>query len=440
MPGLARSLGVDEPRVTALLAAAEKPEDEPRRLKRGIGPARVVSRYTTPAPDGVRLLQLGKSDKDGLTPVMGYEELRDLRLVGQQLHPGEPPPPEACSRSRPTRGRVVILARGRLLDLWVTRIGGIMTLLLGDLARGRLGGRLADLEFTGQGDPTSGRYAGTVPVAQAKGWTAEKDITALIRRAAGFPPQPEVMHLTPARLLLGVISSGDSVVCDALTVSGACLEALQRALQHRLSCEVHDVVNSTYAKLVTHGLELMLPPTTRGLLESAAAEAATLEHYDLEPGHLLLVWTRGPALEGHRELVMAGADADRLASALTQRLPGVAPFFQAQIEAALHLSRLSDTDAQALIRCVERTPTPTAEHGNAVETLIQRHLFLGWEPAVKAAGRGHRLEYCCSIATNAVLGACLNAAKAHGTFSTWVLARIERALELHLKDAPKENL
>ncbi len=328
----------------------------------------------------------------------------------------------------------MILVRGRLLDLWVTRIGGIRTLLLGDLARGRLGGRLADFAATGQA-----AYAGTVPVAQPKRWTPGKHITAMIRRAADFPPKSDAVQLTPTRLLIGVISSDDSVVRDALTVSGACLEALQRALQHRLSSEAHDVVNSTYALLLTRGLKLMLPPTTIGLLESADAEAATLEHDDPEPGHLLLVWTRDLALQGHHELVKAGADVDRLASALTQRLPGVAPIFQAEIEAAMHLPRLSDTDAQALIRGFERRP-PTAEHSDAVGTLLQHHLFLAWEPAVKAADRGHRLEHCCSIATNAVLRACLNADEAHGTFSTWVLAHIERALELHLEDAPKENL
>ncbi len=71
MPGLAQSLGVAEPETCALLGAAEKPEGGHWRLRPGIGPARVVSRYTTPAPDGVRLLQLGKADKDGLAPVMG---------------------------------------------------------------------------------------------------------------------------------------------------------------------------------------------------------------------------------------------------------------------------------------------------------------------------------------------------------------------------------
>ncbi|MBA3327391.1 MAG: hypothetical protein H0T43_03725 [Solirubrobacterales bacterium] len=71
MPGMSHSLGVTEPAVPALLAAAEKPEGAPWRLRRGIGPARVVRDFTTPAPDGVRLLQLGKADKDGLAPVMG---------------------------------------------------------------------------------------------------------------------------------------------------------------------------------------------------------------------------------------------------------------------------------------------------------------------------------------------------------------------------------
>ena len=71
MPGLAASLGVEEPRLPPLLDAAVKPEGERWRLKPGIGPARAIQRFTTQAPDGVRLLQLGKADKDGLVPING---------------------------------------------------------------------------------------------------------------------------------------------------------------------------------------------------------------------------------------------------------------------------------------------------------------------------------------------------------------------------------
>lgn len=71
MPGMAHSLGVAEPQAPLLMGAAEKPEKGPWRLRSGIGPVAVVRHYTTPAPDGVRLMQLGKADKDGLTQVTG---------------------------------------------------------------------------------------------------------------------------------------------------------------------------------------------------------------------------------------------------------------------------------------------------------------------------------------------------------------------------------
>ncbi|MEY2513998.1 MAG: dehydrogenase maturation factor, partial [bacterium] len=71
MPGMAHSLGVAEPDQPLLMQAACKPEKGPWRLKSGIGPVTAVRRYTTPAPDGVRLMQLGKADKDGLTAVTG---------------------------------------------------------------------------------------------------------------------------------------------------------------------------------------------------------------------------------------------------------------------------------------------------------------------------------------------------------------------------------
>jgi CO dehydrogenase maturation factor len=96
MPGLSRSLGVDEPSEPPLGRAAERNGDRRWRLKKGVGPWRAVQRYSTPAPDGVRLLQLGKADEDGLANVIGsvnaflhvvhrIEEaktLRDWTIVG----------------------------------------------------------------------------------------------------------------------------------------------------------------------------------------------------------------------------------------------------------------------------------------------------------------------------------------------------------------------
>jgi CO dehydrogenase maturation factor len=72
MPGMAHSLGIPEPTTPPLLMqAAEKSEQGPWRLKAGVGPMAVVRGYTTRAPDGVRLLQLGKADHDGLAAVNG---------------------------------------------------------------------------------------------------------------------------------------------------------------------------------------------------------------------------------------------------------------------------------------------------------------------------------------------------------------------------------
>ena len=68
MPGMAHSLGVAEPEQPLLTQAAFKPEKGPWRLKSGVGPVTAVRRYTTEAPDGVRLMQLGKADTNGLAP------------------------------------------------------------------------------------------------------------------------------------------------------------------------------------------------------------------------------------------------------------------------------------------------------------------------------------------------------------------------------------
>ena len=70
MPGLALSLGADVPDDPPLKDAAERPEGGRWRLKKGIGPVRAVQRYSTEAPDGVRLLQAGKFGREGLPPIM----------------------------------------------------------------------------------------------------------------------------------------------------------------------------------------------------------------------------------------------------------------------------------------------------------------------------------------------------------------------------------
>ena len=84
MPGMAHSLGVAEPPRPLLMQAVVKPEKGPWRLKAGVGPVTVVRRYTTPAPDGVRLMQLGKADKDGLTAVQG--SVNAFLQVVRRLH------------------------------------------------------------------------------------------------------------------------------------------------------------------------------------------------------------------------------------------------------------------------------------------------------------------------------------------------------------------
>ena len=70
MPGLTRVLGLEEPAVAPLLAAVEQDGGGRWRLRKGIGPVRAVQRFSTRAPDGVRLFQLGKVGADGLAPML----------------------------------------------------------------------------------------------------------------------------------------------------------------------------------------------------------------------------------------------------------------------------------------------------------------------------------------------------------------------------------
>ncbi len=71
MPGLELSLGAQTPTEPPLIEAAERGEDGRWHLKRGIGPVRAVRRFSTMAPDGVRLLQCGKLTAEGMPPIMG---------------------------------------------------------------------------------------------------------------------------------------------------------------------------------------------------------------------------------------------------------------------------------------------------------------------------------------------------------------------------------
>ena len=96
MPGLAVSLGVPQPAEPPLNEAAERPEGGRWRLKKGVGPVRAVRRYSIEAPDGVRLLQVGKTGPEGLGPIMasvqafyqvihrlgGPRTFRDWAIVG----------------------------------------------------------------------------------------------------------------------------------------------------------------------------------------------------------------------------------------------------------------------------------------------------------------------------------------------------------------------
>lgn len=101
LPGLAFSLGAVVPETSPLIAAAERGEDKRWRFVAGVGPVRAVQRFSTAAPDGVRLLQVGKTTKDGQGPVMAATQAFHRTIHG--------------------------LDRARTFDDWV---------LLGDLAAG----------------------------------------------------------------------------------------------------------------------------------------------------------------------------------------------------------------------------------------------------------------------------------------------------------------
>lgn len=66
MPGLAISLGMGNLTEAMLAEAVEQDLNGRWHLRKGIGGARAVSRFSVDGPDHVRLLQFGKADADGL--------------------------------------------------------------------------------------------------------------------------------------------------------------------------------------------------------------------------------------------------------------------------------------------------------------------------------------------------------------------------------------
>jgi CO dehydrogenase maturation factor len=197
MPGLARSLGVEEPARPPLLDAAVKPEGERWRLKPGIGPARAISRFSTPAPDGVRLLQLGKADKDGLIAVAGainaflhvvhgldgVKTLQRWTIVGDL--PAGPRHP-AAGFSPYARLYVVLVNPGSQSALTARRVARIArehryadVLFVANRVRGRR--EVAQIERL-VGEP----MAHTVPFDEAV-VAAERAGEALLDRAPGAP-------------------------------------------------------------------------------------------------------------------------------------------------------------------------------------------------------------------------------------------------------------
>ena len=97
LPGLSLSLGSGpEPAEPPLLQAAEQDASGQWAWREGINAASAAQRFSTPAPDGVRLLQRGKVGREGSRPITGsskafYEvvhglvvapEFRDWTLIG----------------------------------------------------------------------------------------------------------------------------------------------------------------------------------------------------------------------------------------------------------------------------------------------------------------------------------------------------------------------
>ena len=71
VPGLSLSLGLGVNSSAMLADAVEKNEQGRWRLRKGLGPFRAVIRYAAVGPDGIRHLQCGKYDAEGMPTILG---------------------------------------------------------------------------------------------------------------------------------------------------------------------------------------------------------------------------------------------------------------------------------------------------------------------------------------------------------------------------------
>jgi CO dehydrogenase maturation factor len=104
-PGLSMSLGVHDADEPLLNAAMEQGEDRRYRFVEGLDPIRAAQRFAIDGPDGIRVLQVGKSDRGGTDAVQAsvnafYEivsrledapEFRDWTIVGDLPAGGRQP-------------------------------------------------------------------------------------------------------------------------------------------------------------------------------------------------------------------------------------------------------------------------------------------------------------------------------------------------------------
>jgi CO dehydrogenase maturation factor len=91
MPGLARSLGIEECTEPPLRDAAERPEGGRWQLKQGLDAVTAVQRYAREAPDGVLLLQIGKWGRAAKEDRRAYQASTRayLSVVQEILEPDE---------------------------------------------------------------------------------------------------------------------------------------------------------------------------------------------------------------------------------------------------------------------------------------------------------------------------------------------------------------
>lgn len=277
-------------------------------------------------------------------------------------------------------------------------------------------------------------------------WSTDSS-NASLRRARLYA---EVMGLTRygSDLLLAALAE-DRTVAEALDTVGVRAEAVRAAAGISQQDHAEAVRRAGLAQPID---QMRFPaPEVREVMSGAEAEAASREHYFVEPGHLVLAMEHRSSSPGHRLLRALTSDVARVYERLADALPAEETSEEQLLLYAQRYPRLPEEESRRLARdLAQRNRTRpllaiekdqlTGEQRAALEErraslarnpalqLNRHHVHVVIEAAVECARRGHRFPYAFYIAEQAQIKASNRFTDPDERYSDFVRRSVKAAL------------